>query len=96
MKRLLHMLISIVLIAPLIVNADVKTDFEIGSGGMNTNRLEDGVQTLIYALLMVFAAWVMINSIKKLIDADEGEYYPIIGDVLRATAIMVVMVLTLT
>jgi len=81
---------------PSLAIAGVLEDFELGSGGIKLTQVDLTLRIFIYALMCVFVAWVLYNSLKEVIDAGPGEYYPIAARILRSFLLCVVVILTIT
>ena len=78
-----------------IAMADVKGDFEAGSG-LSAGALQSGATLMIYTLMCVLGGWVMFRSVRRLIDSDSTDYYDIFAMVLRATILIALVILVLT
>ena len=76
--------------------AGVAEDFEVGSGGIKLAELDLAISVFIYALMCLFVGWVLYNSLKDMIDAGSGEYYPIYARIFRSCLLCIVVILTLT
>ncbi len=76
--------------------AGVVEDFEAGSGGIRLIELDLMVRVFIYAVMCVFVGWVLYSSLKDVIQAGAGDYFPIVARILRSFLLCVVVILTIT
>ncbi len=76
--------------------AGVLEDFELGSGGIKLTELDLAIRVFIYAVMCVFVGWVLYSSLKDVVDAGTGEYYPIFARILRSFLLCAVVILTIT